>query len=242
MSPLARAWFAVTDLIWPRTCLVCDEPLDEPGEWCVCPACTSAITTDPHAVCPRCASTVGPHTDLSAGCHRCRGERYRFSTVTRLGVYDGSLRTAVLRAKMPSGDGLAEILGTLFARNCREQLLARGPQLVVPVPLHWTRWWDRRHNQAEGIARGLAWELGLPMARRLLRRVRGTPKQSTLTPADRRRNLVGAFRPRTGANVKGLRVLLVDDVLTTGATADAAAVAVRAAEAAQVHVAVLSHR
>jgi ComF family protein len=157
-------------------------------------------------------------------------------------VYDGRLRDAILRIKQPGGDGFAEVLGTLFAASRREKLLASSPQVIVPVPLHWRRWWERRHNQAEGIARGMSSVLGMPVARRAIRRVRGGPKQPAVSAEERRRNVSGAFRPQTLPGVKGLRVLLIDDVLTTGATADAAAESVRTAGAAQVHVAVLAHR
>lgn len=237
-----RAWAAVSDWVWPRACLLCDAPMTGPAARCLCTSCTSAMSADPHATCPKCGSTVGPHTDTAGGCPRCRGERHRFTGVTRLGMYDGLLRDAVLRAKRPGQDALADALGHLLGDSRRDRLLAGRPDCVVPVPLHWSRWWGRRHNQAEGVARGLAAALGLPVYVRALRRVKATPMQSSVTPAERRRNLVGAFRRRPFAVVRGLRVLLVDDVLTTGATADAAAEALLAGGAAQVTVAVLAHR
>lgn len=239
---LRRAWFAATDWVWPRVCLLCEARMTEPADVCLCPACVTALTTDPHQTCLRCSSTIGPHTDTSAGCSRCRDEVVRFDSATRLGVYDGRLREAVLRIKHVAGDALAEALGTVFAHKLRQRSGSDGPQLVVPVPLHWRRRLTRGYNQAESVARGIATELRVPLATRAVRRVRPTPKQTAVTPAERRRNVAGAFRPTTLAAVKGLRVLLVDDVLTTGATADAVATAVRTAGAAQVHVAVLAHR
>lgn len=238
---LERAWFAASDLIWPRVCLVCEAALSEPAEVCVCPVCITALTTDPHLTCPRCSSTVGPHADVAAGCARCRNEQYRFASVTRFGLYDGRVRDAILDIKQPGGDALAEALGTLFATFRRERLMASSPQVIVPVPLHWSRWWTRRHNQAEAIARGMADVLGVPVLR-TIRRVRATPKQASVTTAERRENLVGAFRSTSFPGVRGLRVLMVDDVLTTGATANAATEAVLAAGAAQVHVGILAHR
>lgn len=238
---LERAWFSASDLIWPRFCLVCEAAQSEPAEVCICPACVSVITTDPHLTCPRCSSTVGPHADVSEGCARCRNEKYRFGSVTRLATYDGKVRDTILDIKRPGGDALAEALGTLFATFRRERLMASAPHVIVPVPLHWSRWWIRRHNQAEAIARGISEVLGVPM-RRAIRRVQATPKQASVTAVERRKNLVGAFRSTSFPSVRGLRVLLVDDVLTTGATADAATEAVLAAGAAQVHVAVLAHR
>ncbi len=239
---LRRTWFAATDWVWPRACLLCEARMTDPAAVCLCPTCVTALTTDSHLTCPRCSSTVGPHTDTSAGCPRCRDEVVRFDSATRLGVYDGRLREAVLRIKQVAGDALAEALGTIFALKLRQKWEKDGPQVVIPVPLHWRRRLTRGYNQAESVARGIATELRLPLVTRAVRRVRPTPKQTAVTATERRRNVAGAFLPTTLAAVKGLRVLLVDDVLTTGATADAAAAAVRTAGAAQVHVAVLAHR
>jgi predicted amidophosphoribosyltransferase len=126
--------------------------------------------------------------------------------------------------------------------------LARGVGLnsladvLVPVPLHWRRAWDRRHNQADGIARGLAAVLKLPVWGRSLWRVKRSPVQPASSREQRWANAAGAFRVAPWASLTGVRVLLIDDVLTTGATADAAADALCRGGAAQVHVAVLAHR
>ncbi len=239
--PITRAIHAVTDWAWPRACYLCGGRIADDRSYCLCGACEPLLTTDPHATCPRCASTVGPHTDTSAACARCRTSSFRFAGVTRLGVYDGPLREAVLKIKQPGGDGLAETLGRVFG-------LARGVQLksladvLVPVPLHWRRAWDRRHNQADGLARGLAAVLRLPVWRRVLWRVKHSPGQPAGSREQRWANAAGAFRLAPWARLTGVRVLLIDDVLTTGATADAAADALRRGGAAQVHVAVLAHR
>ncbi|MFY7951871.1 MAG: ComF family protein, partial [Armatimonadaceae bacterium] len=192
--------------------------------------------------CPRCSSQVGPHTDTTSGCAVCRASRFHFTGATRLGPYDGLLREAVLKIKQPDGDGLAEALGRVFAEARDEVLRAANTGVIVPVPLHWGRVVSRGHNQAGGLARGLAAVLRQPVLRRALWRVKPTPRQSAGSREQRRANVVGAFRVPPWVRLTGVRVLLVDDVLTTGATADAAAHALRTAGAAQVHVAVLAHR
>ena len=156
-------------------------------------------------------------------------------------MYDGLLREAVLKIKQPGGDGLAESLGRVFGL-ARGVPLQSAADVVIPVPLHWQRAWDRKHNQADGIARGLAAVLRVPAWRRVLWRVKHTPGQPAGSREQRWVNAAGAFRVATWGRLTGVRVLLVDDVLTTGATADAAADALRKAGAAQVHVAVLAHR
>jgi ComF family protein len=239
--PFTRFWLGATDWLWPRTCFLCGGRITDDRSVCVCGACDADLTADTRLACPWCSSTVGPHADTTAGCPACRASTFRFHGVTRLGVYEGKLREAVLKAKQPDGDGLAEALGRLFATAREPRLLADRPGVIVPVPLHWRRRWGRGHNQAEGIARGLSDVLRVPV-RRALRRVRYTKLQSAGSRERRWENVVGAFRAVPWADVPGVRVLLVDDVLTTGATADAASEALRRAGAAQVHLAVLAHR
>lgn len=240
-TALRQLAYVVSDLFWPRRCHLCGEPLsEEPTPDCICPACLAALLADPHDTCPRCSSTVGPHTDTSDGCPRCRDEKFPFDAAVRLGPYDGLLRDAILRAKQPDGEGVAETLGRVWATARRDQLLALRADVIVPVPLHWRRRWGRGFNQAEAVARGVAEVLRLPLRAFAVRRVRPTPKQSGTSRAERLRNVEGAFSPNQ--SLPNVRVLLIDDVLTTGATAAATCRAILAGGAAQVAVAVLAHR
>jgi ComF family protein len=234
---------SVGDLFWPRVCHLCgQDPLDSASPHCLCQACERELSVDPHAYCPRCLGSIGPHADARSGCPRCVNDEFRFSRAVRFGVYSGRLRDAILQMKSLSGDALADTLGRLWAKSRFDQLRDLQAQIIVPIPLHFWRRWQRGYNQSLAVARGLAAVLGLPVEPRALRRVRSTPMQTSQTPSQRRTNLVGAFRVPVSARVQGLRVLLVDDVLTTGATADAAARVLLEAKAAQVDVAVLAHR
>jgi ComF family protein len=113
-------------------------------------------------------------------------------------------------------------------------------EVVVPVPLYWLRRLTRGYNQSAAVAGGVARVLGLPCRPRWLRRVRNTPKQVGQSLAARQENVRGAFRARRRAPLAGRSVLLVDDVMTTGATLGEAARALRAAGAARVAVAALA--
>jgi ComF family protein len=148
----------------------------------------------------------------------CRGVALGFERTFRLGPYEGRLRDAVLRAKSPGGEGLADFLGRVLAEIRGEAIRNSEIDLVAPVPLHWWRKWTRGFNQAEAVARELAAQLGAPFAPRLLRRVRWTARQVQLSRETRRENLRGAFRVVRGARLAGKTVLVVDDVMTTGST------------------------
>lgn len=139
------------------------------------------------------------------------------------------------------GEGLAEMIGHLWAEHAEAKLRTVAADVVIPVPLHWARRWLRGYNQSQALAKSLAAKLQVPCRPRWLRRVRWTSSQTPLTGEARRRNLRDAFRARKGLNLEGKTVLLVDDVLTTGTTASEAARALRVARPARIVVAVLAH-
>jgi len=231
------------DLVWPRFCALCTTSLEPPDlDRCLCAECRTTLLGDTRESCPRCSSTVGPHTDVSKGCPRCKNLKFHFSGVTRLGEYDARLRVAILWMKQERGELLAERVGELFAVERRTKLLASNPDVIVPIPLHWLRRWKRGYDQAAAIAGGLASELRYECWPGTLVRTRPTEHQAGLSASARWENVRGAFRLSRFARVQGKRVLLVDDVLTTGATADAATQVLLSAGAAQVSVAVLAHR
>jgi ComF family protein len=225
-------------LVYPGACHVCDAPLP-PDAGPFCDGCRKALTSDATPRCPRCAGVVGPFAEVSDGCTHCRATPFPFDTAVAFGPYTGPLREIVLRMKQATGEGLAEMMGELWAESGEARLRALGADVVVPVPLHWWRRWRRGYNQSEALARPLAARLGLPFRPSWLRRVRHTPQQKALSAAEKRENIRGAFRGR-GAGLRGRVVLLVDDVLTTGSTAAEAARSLRRAGAKAVVVAVLA--
>jgi ComF family protein len=228
-------------LVYPAACWGCQRFLRPEEAASFCLPCRLALTGDRAPTCPRCAGTVGPFVNLDGGCLKCRREPLAFAAAFRLGPYEGLLRDIILRLKHAGSDGLAEAVGGLWAEHAADRLRSAGPQVVVPVPLHWMRRWQRGYNQSETLAQALASHLHLPCKPGWLRRIRRTAKQTAQAPAERRTNVRGAFRARPGTVLKNRTVLLVDDVLTTGSTASEAARALRAAGAARVVVAVLAH-
>jgi ComF family protein len=224
-------------LVYPGCCHACGAVA--PGVTDFCPPCRATLLTDPYPCCPRCAATVGPFAILDGRCARCRNESLAFDTALRVGPYDGPLRDLILRLKHHTGEGLAELLGGLFADLVQARLAALKLDAVVPVPLHWWRRWQRGYNQSAALAYGIATRLRLAFRPGWLRRIRNTPRQTSQTLAGRRENVRGAFAVPRGVNLGGRAVLLVDDVMTTGATAGEAARALHKGGAGRVAVAVL---
>jgi ComF family protein len=228
-------------LVYPSTCFVCHRalPADQAS---FCSACRTALTTDSFPNCPRCAATMGPYVvSMERGCLACRNQSFHFDGVVRLGPYADLLRRVILRLKYVSGEGLAEVLGELWAAHLEGRLRDLKADVIVPVPLHWRRRWQRGYNQSEVLAHALADRLRLPCQPAWLRRVRNTPQQVAQQSATaRRENLQKAFAAPARAELRGKTVLLIDDVLTTGSTASDAARALRAGGAARIVVAVLA--
>jgi len=228
------------DLLWPPRCVFCGA---EPGDGElrrrveVCDGCARAITAGG----PRCGG-CGQPGDANP-CGRCGGRLGRCAGIVVLGGYADALRDAVLRAKRPTGDMLTAGLAALIVEQHRDRLEGWGIDLVVPVPMHWRRRAARGTSAADELARGVAAGLGLPR-RRVLRRSRPTVMQNELPREERRGNVAGAFRAGgwlggwPGGGIADRRILLVDDVTTTGATLAACSDALLSAGAASVYAAV----
>jgi ComF family protein len=151
------------------------------------------------------------------------------------------LRQVILRMKHLSGEGLAEVIGELWAAHLENCLREVKADVIIPMPLHWLRHLQRGYNQSEALARAVAGRLGLPCRPGWLRRIRYTPQQQAQKSASaRRENVRNAFLAPARAKLRGKTILLVDDVLTTGSTANEAARALRAAGVKRLVVAVLA--
>lgn len=157
-----------------------------------------------------------------------------FGRARAVARYDGAARELVHRLKYGDRLDLAGPMGRWMARAGTEVLV--GADALVPVPLHRRRLWARRFNQAEELGKAIARASGLPLEAGVLRRVKATPTQVGLSATERARNLSGALRVPEAEklNVRGRRLVLIDDVMTTGSTLDAAARALRRAGAAEV--------
>jgi ComF family protein len=220
---------AVTQALLAPHCPACLRPLGAQLAG-VCLACWDEVDAGRfprHGAAPDAAARCGPGPEPAAG-----------SGVWAVGPYRGRLRRIVRCFKFSGLTGLARPLGERMAAAVEGP--AGAVDVVVAVPLHWQRAWQRGYNQADLLAREVSRSTGVPLARRALRRTRRTSPQRGRAREERARNVLGAFAAHP-AQVAGARVLLVDDVVTTGATlrecaqvlVDAGAIAVQGAAVAQ---------
>lgn len=235
-------WLALRDLLLPRRCLVCRDPLE--GGWPrpVCDGCLAdfeALSFEGEPLCPRCGVPCGPPGIGARGtrCGRCRTQEPVFAEVRAFGHYDGALKAAVVRLK--NGEpALAKPLGQLVARAAA---LGERPDVLAPVPVFGERLRERGFNQSAFLAREASHLLGVPVEHGALARITGGAKQTAAGRDARIANVRGAFvATRAAARVRGKWVLLIDDVVTTGATGEACAVALLNAGAARVSIAAVA--
>ena len=190
-------------------------------------------------VCDGCG-LPSAHDLAGARCAACESRPRAFDRARAACLYDEHSRDLILQLKHADRTDLSGLLARWLVRSAHG--LIESSDVIVPVPMHWRRLLTRRYNQAAEIARPLARHTGLVFLPDTLRRKRDTGSQGGRSGGARRRNVAGAFHvpERLAVKVAGKRVLLIDDVLTTGATAEGCARALKAAGAACVHVAVVA--
>ena len=222
----------VLAVVFPSRCPACARTLDSPRRGPLCEPCWSALPRHHGAACG-CGAPLAP--GLPA-CGRCRRGLSPFAAGASLGPYEGALRVAVHELKYRSRRRVAGRIAEAMLDDARVRVVLDGAQALVPVPLHPRRQRTRGFNQSELLADALGRGAGIVVAASALVRREDTRSQTGLTAAARRANVKGAFAVRRRAQIAGRTVVLVDDVLTTGATASACAQALRAAGAREVRL------
>ena len=222
---------AVKDLLFPPLCLGCEQRLESSRPPLFCPDCLAALAFIRSPCCPCCGipfATGGDHL-----CGDCLSGRYAFDFARSLLHYQPPISTIIRSLKFGGHLTGISTLGALTARS--EDMGAFGePDLILPVPLHPSRLRERGFNQALVIAKGCfpQWQDRIEID--LLFRLRAAPPQSLLTGKERRSNLKKVFSLARASSVAGKRVLLVDDVFTTGSTVDECSKVLRSAGATRI--------
>lgn len=228
------------DLLFPPRCVLCRQDLP-PGDRAgrgdatagpeLCVACTRDLSTDGS----RCMACGEP--GAGNACRSCRGRCSDWDGIAILAAYGDRLREAVLRCKRPAGDEVSRALAALLVGRHQATLAGWQIDAVAPVPMHWLRRMSRGTSAADEIARRVAELLGVPFVRALSRQT-ATTMQNELPVSERRGNVMAAFRLRRP--VSGRRLLVVDDVVTTGSTLSACRRALAAGGAEAVYAAAIA--
>ncbi|MGI9454977.1 MAG: ComF family protein [Aeoliella sp.] len=228
------------ELLFPPACLACRGQLVGKQSARFCVDCLEELAIFRAPFCNGCGKAVPQPLEAGKSCGHCGLNKPRYDRALSLGPYDGLLRNLLLRAKRPAGEVAVRILAQLLAEERCEQLEQSKIDVVCPVPMYWRRRARRLANSAESVAEILAQQLRAPLASRLLSRRRHTKPQSSLPPTGRLENVRRAFDLGAGHHLDGAHVLLVDDILTTGATCNEAARILKRNGASQVTVAVVA--
>ncbi len=207
---------SLADFVYPPICYGCDTEVEE---GLVCEGCRLALFTHELAVCPQCGR---PCASSARSCGQC-DTPFNLSRVRALGLYIPPFDKLVQAFKYSGKTKVGELLGLALAALVQQDQVLSAADAVCPVPLHPARLRERGFNQSLLLAAAISMSTRIPLVE-CLTRPKNTPTQTAKTSADaRRKNLAGAFRLRPDASVGGKKVLLVDDVMTTGATLDQAA-------------------
>lgn len=241
-SAISRGVFSA---LFPSDCRLCGVPLSNISRLPVCEACLLAMTPISGVTCEVCGERLGLRAATNGNqlCLMCRGERPHFTKAIAYGAYDGELRELIHLLKYERVEPAANVLGRMLAEATAKLTLKSASVLVIAVPLHRSKRRERGFNQAELIARAALKQNpihGAELDFDAFERVRLTVSQVGLTRAQRADNMRGAFRVKHLNRVAGREILLVDDVLTTGTTANECARVLRKAGAEEVWVATVA--
>jgi competence protein ComFC len=240
MSAPASGWkqWVATGLgfVYPEVCQVCLEEHATKSEGFVCAQCWQRVRFIRPPFCDRCGLPYEGDITTKFECGNCREIDFYFQFARSAVVAGEVVRNVIHRYKYERALWFEPFLADLLVREAGREL-ARGKwDMIVPVPLHPVKRREREFNQAERLGARLGQAVGIPLNTKALRRVEPTQTQTLLNRQERAANMKKAFALRPGAQIKGRRVVLVDDVFTTGATTSACAKVLIAAGAGEVCV------
>jgi len=226
-SAAARLFHSILDFALPPRCGGCGAVVDEVDSFCA--ECWRKLDFLGHGGCVRCGLPL--RATEAETCGRCLSRPPRLDRIRAAVAYDEISRSIALRLKYGRKVALARTMSRYMHPLVGD---LPGNAIIVPVPLHRSRLWSRGFNQSAIVAKQLSRKTGIPVAVDALRRVRSTPPLKGLNVHQRRRTVAGAFRVNPKAELRGRTIVLIDDVLTTGSTANACARVLKRAGAARV--------
>ena len=237
LSDGVKCWLnAGLGLLYPEVCQLCGEGRATPAEGYVCGGCRAKARFIQEPFCQRCGRPYEGDITTRFECANCREMEWHFQSARSAVIARDPVLEVIHRYKYQRALWFEPFLADLLIRAAGPVLGQQKPSMIVPVPLHPTKQREREFNQAERLARRLGAATQIPVNKRLLRRVVPTRTQTQLSRQERLANVRNAFAMRRGQRLNGERLVLVDDVFTTGATTSACARVLTAAGAGEVCV------
>jgi ComF family protein len=227
---------AALGFVYPEICQICREARATPAQGYVCGGCRAGVQFIEPPFCERCGRPYEGDTTVRFECNNCRELEWHFTSARSAVVARDPVLEVIHGYKYHRALWFELFLAELLICAARPVLDGQRPDLIVPVPLHPRKQREREFNQAERLARRLGAATQIPLNAGLLRRVRLTRTQTQLSRQERLQNVHKAFAMRRGQRLNGERIVLVDDVFTTGATTSACAGVLKAAGAGEVCV------
>lgn len=221
---------------YPEVCQLCHRARAAPEQCFVCPDCRAGVKFIEPPLCARCGL---PYQGAITGpfeCANCRESELQFRSARSAVAFNDQVLEIIHRYKYNRALWFEPLLAQWLIAAAAPLLAQEQWDFIVPVPLHPAKQREREFNQAECLGRRLSRVTGIPLNGRLVRRIRATKTQTRLSRPERLANVRNAFAPRRGVCLQGQRVVVVDDVMTTGATTSACARALRQAGAGEVIV------
>lgn len=233
---------ALLDLFYPRYCLHCNAHLNDSQELYLCPYCKKTLAFIQNDHCLRCGTALGPHITptIHEGCPACRDKYLYFDTITSITRYDGVIKTLIHKFKYARQTFVVSSLNNIVAMQTQFKETLSDIDIIVPVPLFWLKKLHRGFNQSELLSVGIQRHISKPISRNNLYRIKNTVSQTQLSRTQRQSNVHNAFFVKNPTLFKGKKILLVDDVLTTGVTASECSKKLKESGAESVHVFVLA--
>lgn len=233
---LPKFWRAGLGLIYPEVCQLCEQERAEVKNGLVGSKCWSQVRFIRSPFCERCGLPFEGDLTTAFVCTNCHEMDLHFTSARSAVVAKTTVLEVIHRFKYSRALWFEPFLADLLLREALPVLKGAGWDGIIPVPLHPVKQREREFNQAELLARPLAQALEIPLETKILHRVNPTLTQTKLTREQRASNMSGAFAVHAGTRLDGRRLIVLDDVFTTGATTNACAKALRAAGAAEVCV------
>ncbi|MDI6781920.1 MAG: ComF family protein [bacterium] len=224
-----RIFWGLFNLIFPAECSLCSNPLETIRERYICSDCLNKIKPLELPVCEKCGKPLVSSFNLVQHplCHECHTMERYFTSARAVGTYEGVLKKAIWLFKYEGKTGLQNTLGSLmvdcishFGWTNNVSTGREGIDIIIPVPLHKTKLKSRGYNQSDILAAFIGKKMNIPVSRNNLKRIKATITQASLKRKERIKNIHNAFCIRQPEEFSAKRILLIDDVFTTGATSN----------------------